>query len=235
MQKDTDNGAREAFIAGARDLKVIALDCDGVLFDSREANTHFYTHIMGVIGRPPIREDQEQYVHMHPVRESLLYLTGGEGRDFDRAFEYFKTIDFGPFNNYLRREPGIVSFLKLAQKHFRTALATNRTISTLELLKQFNLREYFDLVLSASDVRNPKPHPEIMERIFDAFKVLPNHVLYIGDSSVDEALALATGVRFVSYKNPSLKAALHINHFQELHCLFPRSTTETQRAQRRNS
>ena len=54
MHKDTNNGARESFIAGVRNLKVIALDCDGVLFDSREANTHFYTHIMGVIGRPPI-------------------------------------------------------------------------------------------------------------------------------------------------------------------------------------
>jgi len=225
MQKDTNNGARDSFIAGVRNLKVIALDCDGVLFDSREANTHFYTHIMGVIGRPPIRADQQEYVHMHPVRESLIYLTGGEGRDFDRAFEYFKTIDFGPFNNYLRREPGLVSFLKLAHKHFQTALATNRTVSTLELLKQFKLREYFDLVLSASDVRNPKPHPEIMERIFDEFKVLPGHVLYIGDSSVDETLALATGVHFVSYKNPSLKAGLHINHFQELHCLFPEHST----------
>ena len=225
MHKDTNNGARDSFIAGVRNLKVIALDCDGVLFDSREANTHFYTHIMGVIGRPPIRADQQEYVHMHPVRESLIYLTGGEGRDFDRAFEYFKTIDFGPFNNYLRREPGLVSFLKLAHKHFRTALATNRTVSTLELLKQFKLREYFDLVLSASDVRNPKPHPEIMERIFDEFKVLPGHVLYIGDSSVDETLALATGVHFVSYKNPSLKAGLHINHFQELHCLFPEHST----------
>ena len=110
MHKDTNNGARDSFIAGVRNLKVIALDCDGVLFDSREANTHFYTHIMGVIGRPPIRADQQEYVHMHPVRESLIYLTGGEGRDFDRAFEYFKTIDFGPFNNYLRREPGLVSF-----------------------------------------------------------------------------------------------------------------------------
>ncbi len=226
MQKDTDNGAREAFIARASDLKVIALDCDGVLFDSREANVHFYTHIMGVIGRPPIREDQQEYVHMHPVRESLIYLIGGEGHDFDRAFEYFKTIDFGPFNNYLRLEPGLVSFLKLAQKHFRTALATNRTVSTLELLKQFKLREYFDLVLSASDVRNPKPHPEIMERIFNEFQVLPSNVLYIGDSSVDEALALATGVHFVGYKNPSLKAGLHINHFQELHCLFPEKNNE---------
>ncbi len=238
MNKKTDNGAWEAFAVQVHDLKVIALDCDGVLFDSREANIHFYSHIMKIIGGPPVRADQHEFIHMHPVRESLIYLTGGDGADFDRAFEYFKTIDFGPFNDYLSCEPGLVPFLKLARTHFRTALATNRTVSTLELLQKYNLREYFDLVLSASDVSNPKPHPEIMERIFTAFGVLPHHVLYIGDSRVDEALALATGIHFVSYKNSALEADLHINHFQELNGLFAeregaKSTTETQRTRRR--
>jgi len=226
MSENTDNGKREAFADAIRNLEVIALDCDGVLFDSREANVRFYSHIMQIIGRPPVREDQHEYIHMHPVRESLIYLTGGEGKDFDRAFQYFTTIDFGPFNGYLRCEPGLVSFLQRARKNFRTALATNRTVSTRELLRQFNLAEYFDLVVCASDVRNPKPHPEIMERIFAAFSVPPEHVLYIGDSRVDEALAQATGIHFVSYKNPSLEAELHINHFEELNCLFPDRPTE---------
>jgi HAD superfamily hydrolase (TIGR01549 family) len=221
MNRETDNRACGRFAAGAPNLKVIALDCDGVLFDSRQANVNFYGHIMKIIGRPPLREEQQEFIHMHPVRESLLYLTGGEGEDFNRAFDYFKTIDFSSFKGYLRCEPGLVSFLELAGKHYRIALATNRTVSTLEILNEFNLRGYFDLVVSASDVCNPKPHPETMERILAAFEVLPEHVLYIGDSSVDEALALATGVHFVSYKNPSLRAEMHINHFDELNSLFP--------------
>ena len=210
-----------AFAAGPPNLKVIALDCDGVLFDSKEANVHFYNHIMDRIGRSPVRVNQQEYIHMYPVRESLLFLTGGEGEDFDRAFEYSKSIDFGPFNGYLSCEPGLVHFLRLASTHFRTALATNRTVSTHELLEHFNLREYFHLVVCASDVKNPKPHPETMEKIFAVFDVLPENVLYIGDSRVDETLAQATGVHFVSYKNPSLEAELHIAHFEELECLFP--------------
>lgn len=202
-------------------LKVIALDCDGVLFDSREANAQFYNHIMGKIGRSPVKPEQREYIHMHTVRESLLYLTGGEGEDFDRAFEYFQLIDFAPFNGFLQQEPGLVRFLELAKKHFHTALATNRTISTLKLLDQFDLGKYFDLVVCASDVEHPKPHPEAMQRIFRAFAVSPREVLYIGDSTVDEALALATGVYFVGYKNPSLRADIHVAHFQELHYLFP--------------
>ncbi len=223
MKKETDNGASEQFPTKAASLKVIALDCDGVLFDSREANINFYSHIMKAIGRPPLRADQHEYIHMYPVRQSLIYLTGGEGEDFARAFKYFETVDLGAFNGHLSLEPGLVSFLKQASKRFQTALATNRTVSGLEFLSKLNLSEFFDLVVCASDVSNPKPHPDIMEKILGAFEVLPEDVLYIGDSRVDEEFALATGVHFVSYKNPSLRAELHISHFRELNCLFPES------------
>lgn len=223
MGNQSENGERRAVFAKLKDLRVIALDCDGVLFDSREANIQFYSHILEQIGHAPVRADQHEYIHMHPVRESLLYLTGGEGEDFRRAFAYFQKIDFRPFNGYLRQEPGLIEFLELAKKQFRTALATNRTVSTLELLRQYDLSKYFDLVVCASDVRNPKPHPEIMERIFAAFGASPGQVLYVGDSRVDEAFARATGVVFVGYKNPGLTADIHIEHFRELDFLFSES------------
>jgi phosphoglycolate phosphatase len=216
----TQNDNYELFFAKSRHITVIALDCDGVLFDSREANIQFYSHIMEQVGRPPVRPDQQEYIHMHPVRESLLYLIGNDADDFDRAYTYFKKIDFGPFNGYLRREPGLIEFLEQAHTHFSTALATNRTISTLELLRQYDLSKYFDIVVSASDVQHPKPHPEIMERILSRFGADPRQVLYIGDSKVDETLAEATGVIFVGYKNPGLTADLHITHFRELNSLF---------------
>jgi phosphoglycolate phosphatase len=220
MKDNGENGKRDAFIATTKDIRVVALDCDGVLFDSREANIQFYSHIMNTIGRPPVRADQYEFIHMHPVRQSLIYLIGNEGEDFERAYAYFTKIDFGPFNGYLQTEPGLFEFLKLARCRYRVALATNRTVSTLELLKHYGLDPYFDLVVSASDVQNPKPHPEIMEHIFTEFHVRPDDVVYIGDSKVDELFARATGVKFVGYKNPALDADLHINHFNELNFLF---------------
>ena len=197
-------------------LEVIALDCDGVLFDSKEANVRFYNHILERVGRPPVRPDQREYIHMYPVRESLHYLLEEESH-FKEAWDYSQTIDFRPFNKHLICEPGLVEFLAKAKSLYRIALATNRTISTHQVLALFDLDRYFDLVVSALDVRFPKPHPESMEKIFQNFGVSCHQVLYIGDSSVDEALAEATGVHFVAYKNPKLRAHIHINHFQELH------------------
>lgn len=197
-------------------LRAIVFDCDGVLFDSKEANVRFYSHILERVGLPPVTPDQEEFIHMYPVRESLRYLMG-DGERFQTAWEYLQKIDFRAFNSYLRREPGLLEILTLAKSRYKTALATNRMVSTRELLAHFDIEKFFDLVVSAADVRHPKPHPESMEKILNTFGISPREVLYVGDSAVDEALATATGVFFVAYKNKSLKAHLHVHHFQELH------------------
>lgn len=197
-------------------LRAIVFDCDGVLFDSKEANVKFYSHILERVGLPPVTPDQEEFIHMYPVGESLRYLMG-DGERFQTAWDYLQKIDFRAFNVYLRREPGLVEILTLAKSRYKTALATNRMVSTRELLAHFDIEKFFDLVVSAADVRHPKPHPESMEKILNTFGISPREVLYVGDSAVDEALATATGVFFVAYKNESLSAHLHINHFQELH------------------
>jgi HAD superfamily hydrolase (TIGR01509 family) len=200
-------------------IRVVAFDCDGVLFDSKDANEHFYNHILERCGHPPMRPEQVEYVHMHPARESLRYLLGS-GADLEAARRYCEEMDFRQFHARLRPEPGLVPFLQALKPLYRIAMATNRTVSTRDVLAYFLLEEYFDVVVSAADVSFPKPHPESMERIFEAFAVSPRQVLYIGDSSVDEALARATGVVFVAYKNTRLQADLHISHFRELYPLL---------------
>lgn len=209
-------------------FEVIAFDCDGVLFDSKEANVRFYSHIMEHLGQAPVRPEQQEYIHMHPVRESLRFLVG-DGSAFLTAWAYAQSIDFEEFNACLRPEPGVVDLLVATQTRYHTALATNRTVSTRQVLAHFQIEQYFDLVVSASDVSFPKPHPEIMEMIMDNFRVSPHQVLFVGDSQVDEGLARATGVFFVAYKNPNLQAHLHINHFQELQPVLFSNNNKTKR------
>jgi len=196
-------------------LKVIAFDCDGVLFDSKEANIKFYNHVLERVGHEPVRPEQREYIHMHTVFESLQYLLG-PGAAYEEAVRYCQTIDFAEFNAYMECEPGLREILEFVKGSYRIALATNRAVSTRDILAHFGLDKYFDLVVSACDVSFPKPHPESMEKILHAFSASPEQILYVGDSSVDEALAMATGVVFVAYKNPKLEAHLYITHFKEL-------------------
>ena len=95
-----------------------------------------------------------------------------------------------------------------------TALATNRTTTTRAVLSYHGLADQFDLVVSAQDVRHPKPHPESFQRILEHFGLEPREAIYIGDSRVDEAFAANAGVPLVAYRNPELNAAYHLDSFR---------------------
>ncbi len=211
--------------------EVVVFDCDGVLFDSREANIRFYNHVMERFGRPPLRADQVDYIHMHSARESLEYLLG-PGRDLEAAWVYCQSLDFRIFNRYMRKEPGLDDLLRYLKPRCRVALATNRTVSTRDLLASFELDGAFDLIVTAADVARPKPHPESMERILKAFRTLPHHVLFVGDSPVDAHLAQDTGVVFAAYKNPSLVAHLHVSSFGDLQAVLALSLDDPASAAR---
>ncbi len=202
-----------------QNILAVVFDCDGVLFDSKDANVRFYTHVLERVGGPPVTSEQQNFIHMHPVQVSLRYLLG-DGDLFQAAWDYCQTLDFSAFNDYLVPEPGLRNLLKGLRPSRRIAMATNRTVSTRQVLKHFGLAEYFDLVVSASDVANPKPHPDCMHKILEVFGVSASQVLFVGDSIVDEQLAMVTGVYFAAYKNPSLMAHLHVSHFRQLYSVL---------------
>lgn len=208
---------------------VVVFDCDGVLFDSREANIRFYNFVMERFKKPPLRPDQVDYIHMHSARESLEYLLGG-GPELEEVWEFCQSLDFRIFNRYLRKEPGLDDLLRYLKPRCRVALATNRTVSTRDLLASFHLDHAFDLVVTAADVAYPKPHPESMQKILKTFGALPDQVLFVGDSQVDALLAQDTGVVFAAYKNPSLAARIHVLSFAELQAVLALSLDGTSQA-----
>jgi phosphoglycolate phosphatase len=193
-------------------LKLVAFDCDGVLFDSREANIAFYNAILRQFGRPPLNPPAVEYVHSHTVFASLEYLFQGYP-DLKAVREFTRTLDYHPFIPMMVEEPHLREFLQFLRPDFASALATNRTTTTRAVLKYHRLEEHFDLVVSAQDVSRPKPHPESFWRILEHFGLEPREAIFIGDSRVDEEFAQNAGVPLVAYRNPELKADYYLDSF----------------------
>ena len=56
-------------------IRCVIYDCDGVLFDSLEANGRLYSDVCISIGRPPLSEDELHYVHSHTVFEAIHFIS----------------------------------------------------------------------------------------------------------------------------------------------------------------
>ncbi|MFO7713236.1 HAD family hydrolase [Desulfosarcina sp.] len=198
-----------------RPLKVIAFDCDGVMFDSREANRAYYDHVLNRFQLPAMTPEQLAYAHMHTVDESLAYLIRDETIR-SAAQDYRRQLGYLPFLKFMRMEPGLVPLLQTLRPRFKTAVATNRTDTMARVLADNRIDHLFDLVVCALDVQFPKPHPEALIKVADHFCAAADEVLYVGDSPVDEMAAAAAGVPFVAYRNPKLNAGHHIRHLAEV-------------------
>jgi phosphoglycolate phosphatase len=198
-----------------RHISLIAFDCDGVLFDSARLNMLYYNSILGHLGMPEMTPEQFEFVHMHTVGESLIFLFGENDR-LTRAEAYRQTMHYDPFLKEMQMEPYLIPLLKKLRPRFKTAIATNRTDTMGRVLKEFKIEEYFDLVVCAKDVLRPKPHPDPLIKILDHFQLSPEQALYVGDSKLDEDAAKAARVPFVAYGNLSLSAEYHIDSLKEI-------------------
>lgn len=200
-------------------LKLIGFDCDGVLFDSRQANIAFYNSILDQFAQPRLDTAATDFVHSHTVFESLEYLF----RDYaglDAVFEFTRSLDYQPYIPMMVEEPHLREFLRFLRPQFTRALATNRTTTTGAVLKYHRLEDQFDLVVSAQDVSRPKPHPESFWRILEFFALKPEQAIFIGDSRVDEEFARNAGVPLVAYRNPELRADFYLDSFADAPALI---------------
>lgn len=196
-------------------IKAVAFDCDGVMFDTAQVNRSYYNHLLEHFGRPPMDEAQFAFVHMHTVHAAIVHLFE-DPRLIERVQAYRRRLDYLPFLDHMAMEPHLEDLLRWLKPRVRTAVVTNRTNTIGPVLKKFGLDAWFDLVISADDVRHPKPHPEPLLKVLSHFGIQNREMLYIGDSGVDEAAARAAGVPLAAYCNPTLAAACHVSDLSKI-------------------
>jgi HAD superfamily hydrolase (TIGR01509 family) len=183
-------------------VKIVIYDCDGVMFDSFEANIAFYDRIMAMLGKPPLGRDDEELMHiLHTCasRDVLRHIFPDEA-EWNAAMRCLPDVDYRELIPFMRMEEGFRETLELLTPRVRLAVCTNRAKTMEQVLEYFDLARYFGIVMTASRVTNPKPHPEPLLKVLEHYRIGPDEALFVGDSDLDRQAALAAGVPFVAYK-----------------------------------
>lgn len=203
-------------MAGNIQVKVVALDCDGVMLDSLKANKMYYGLILEHLGLGPVVEEDVPVIHTLPAKGAIAHLLRDRADLIEEAERFRLSMDYRQFVPFLKKEPGLKRFLEFAAGRFSTAVATNRADSMNKVLAMLEIENLIDLVVTARDVAHPKPAPDMLWRIVEHFSIEPGELLYVGDSEVDLAPAQQMGALFCAFKNPALKCDLHVGSFLEL-------------------
>jgi len=165
-----------------------------------------------MVGREPLKPEEMDFVHTHTVFEAIHFIFGRDDHLEKKALELMKDFDLKKYVEYLKMEPYLLQTLNLLKASgILRAINTNRTTSMKHVMERFRLWPYFDMVVTALDVKNPKPHPESIEKIIEKFNLKKDETVFIGDSEVDRQTAISSGIKFISYKNKGIKNDIFID------------------------
>jgi HAD superfamily hydrolase (TIGR01549 family) len=165
--------------------KIGIFDIDGTLVDGYEAISATFNYSLKLLGYPAIS--------LENVRNSV----GGGSKNL--ALKFVKEEDVLDLmrlyqDNQERFLKGRVKLLE-GSKEFLTFLmgqgiilgvATNRTKESAKLImEELSISRYFDIISTTDDVKEPKPAPDMIQRIINAYKVTPEEVFFVGDMDID--------------------------------------------------
>ena len=174
-------------------MKLMMIDLDGTLFDTKEINYRAYKDAIEPYG---FSIDYEYYCEFCNGKHYTDFLPQITTDDEKILFEmhkrkkeaYSKYISFGKVNQML------VDLIKNRGDGCKAALVTTASKeNAYDILRAFNLVEIFDLILTHEDVTKSKPDPEGFLKAMGMFEVNPGECVIFEDSSVGIEAAEKTG------------------------------------------
>ena len=178
-------------------LRLVILDCDGVLFDSWRANVAFYDAVLARVGLPPLDDEGRRLCHTLSSPQLYTRLVGADSALLERVAAAAREVDYGPFYELMTPAPDLGATLTRLAAHCPLALATNRGKTARSVLARFDLERFFTISVGILDVERPKPAPDLLLACLARAGVPAAAAVYVGDTELDRAAASAAGVAYV--------------------------------------
>lgn len=207
----------EAYTLFPRGLAGLIYDCDGVMIDSRSANTLFYNRVLAYFGLAPMTPEQEQYSFKATGMQALQAILPPRLHPEIAYVVHNEVIYERDIVPLLKLMPGFTDFvLEMNCLGFKQAMCTNRTDAGFEdVLTFFSFPRLFDPIMTVTKVE-PKPSPAGALAICRAWEVQPEDVLFVGDSSHDQDAAGAAGIPFAAFNAINCQGVLTAQTWPEL-------------------
>lgn len=181
-------------------IKAVCFDVDGTLSDTDDLYTQMVRRFFPkFLFRDPERAARRFVMWAEAPGNALLGLADTVGLDD----EMVAVIDW--MNRHRRVSakkflliPGVDAMLaRLKGKYPMAVVSARDQKGTMRFLEQFNLVQYFDVVVTGQSVEHTKPYPDPVLFAAHEMRVQPGECLMIGDTTVDMRAGASAGAQTV--------------------------------------
>jgi len=190
-------------------IQAIVFDLDGVLIDSNYIQYDTFLRAVQHINKNIFYSyDEHQKLFSSLTTRNKLKILVKQNllneNDIETTYSKKQELTKEAFE-LLKEDTNLVSvFQKLVKDKYRLFCCSNnnRTIVNL-ILNKLGVYDYFELVLTNSDVKEHKPSPEIYETLMERANLKPNEVLILEDSEIGLEAAYKSNAYVLEIKSVS--------------------------------
>ena len=180
-------------------MKAILFDMNGVLTDSFNPWWAAFNETLERFGKKKISKREYREKYWGPDEKSILEKFGLG----DDALDYLKSRYLSHIKE-VRIFPETKKILKSLNKKFKLALVSNTTSELVhKTLEYFDLKKYFDVIVTVDDVKKGKPGPEMIIKACESLDVDRRDVIIVGDTMNDVLAGKSAGCVVVGLNTES--------------------------------
>ena len=175
--------------------KTVIFDVDGTIIDTELVMISSLKKTLYEEKGIEMLEEDLHFILGIPGREALKMIVALE--DVEGLLQKWSS-NVLLFSDYSTLFPTVETVIReLFNQGLKLGIVTSKTNQEMiDEFNHFNLNQYFDTIITASDTILHKPNPEPIQEAIDRLKVDKKEVIYIGDSIYDMKAAHSCGVSF---------------------------------------
>lgn len=198
----------------AKKYKLIVFDLDGTLINSSAHILNLLNQIRDRLNKPRLELGEVGALLSLGGEKIITGALGVSESDVPKHLRDFRELYLNqptPVNSLFPQVRELLDYL--SGENMLLSICTNKNRALVnKVLEELSLTHYFSSVCADGDLPTKKPNPSNLQYCLDACRINPEDALMVGDSKVDQELALACGVPFAWFSGDSGGDGVVVEH-----------------------
>ena len=181
-----------------KNYKAVIFDFDMTIADSEKTIVFCLQRTMEHFGYPVREYEDSRTIIGNTAAAMLAYMSGETDKEkISEMRAWYRQLSITQ-SRKIKFFPGVGEGLRLLrEKGIKTGILSLKSSQVIRpLLERDGILPYLDKITGGDQVSSPKPDPEGLLSMIDAFGLSKDETLYVGDSLVDQVTAQNGGVNF---------------------------------------